>query len=184
MVGASEKEEKPSPPDLPALSKDELWAQEATRPMLRGAVLKVSYLMEPDMETERFKVLVQYLADQQYTAGELAYAADELPRDQQLDQKIRYGGRLTPADFERKVKEARLTKERLDKRMSEATKDRVLELEPALGPEHLRRQPGGESQDPYWIIKSEPLEEIFGVTRQRRTRQEDGDSFTYYYNRP
>jgi len=143
--------------------------QPAPREVVRACVMKVAYLMEPDMEDGRARALVEYISDRDWTAEELAHAADVLPRDDQLDQKIRYGGNLTPADFERVVQAIRELSESIKQPMEAKQMRRAIQLEPGLERSDFKqtRQPQHEGPDPYLLTEA-ALGEHFDKTRKRR----------------
>jgi len=139
----------------------------APRGQVRAALLKVAYLMEPDMASERLQALVAYVADQNWSPAELSHAAERLPRDQQLDQKIRYGGRLTPADFERVIQGAKAVAETIKQPLTRDQMERAIELEPELDRTDFTRQKRPHDDNDRWLLGDEPLEQLFGMDRSR-----------------
>ena len=144
----------------------------ASRDVVRLALLRVAYLMEPDMGSDRLRALVEYVADQDWTATELSHAADVLPRDDQLDQKIRYGGNLTPADFDRVIEEIRGLAEGIKKPMGKAKMRRVIQLEPGITRDDFERvsQPHTDDPDPVMLTES-ALQAHFDKTRHPHAHQ-------------
>jgi len=145
------------------------WEQPAGRDVIRGAVLKVLYLMEPDASGDRLKALVAYLADQDYSEAEIIHAANTLPRDDELDQKIRYKGNLTPADWHRVIQRTRTVRDRIDKPMGPGEMQGILELEPQLSRSDFDKVPAGADPDHEYryVLKDQPLEDLFGKSRTR-----------------
>lgn len=139
----------------------------ASRDEVRGALLKVAYLMEPDMASERLQALVAYVHDREWSAAELALAADRLPVDQALDEKIRYGGRLTPNDFQRVIEGARVVADSIKKPLTADQMERAIELEPRLQRHHFRHERRPQHDEDRYVLKAEPLSAIFDKTRTR-----------------
>lgn len=146
---------------------------EAPRDVVRAAVLKVAYLMEPDMSGARLQALVSYLADQGWSAAELTLAADRLPRDDRLDQKIRYGGRLTPADFGRVIEGAEEVADSIKQPLTAEQMEKAVDLEPDLTRSDFRRQKRPHDDEDRWLLQKEPLADLFGMDRQRAERREE-----------
>lgn len=71
--------------------------------------------MQPDIREQplRQKALRQRLEKREYTKGEILYAVDRLADDPELDDKLRYGGDLSAADFRRVIEPMRETRRRL-----------------------------------------------------------------------
>lgn len=141
--------------------------------MVRAALLKVAYLMEPDMSSERLQAMVAYVADEGWSAAELAHAAERLPRDERLDEKIRYGGRLTPADFERVIEGAKEVAETIKQPLTAEQMERAIELEPELSRSDFSRQSRPHDDHDRWLLDDEPLEELFGMDRRRPERRDE-----------
>lgn len=139
----------------------------APRDQVRAVLLKVAYLMEPDMSEARLRALIQYVADQDWTQAELFHAAERLPRDEHLDQKIRYGGRLTPADFDRIIEGTKKIADQIDKPLTRQQMIEAVDLEPALSRSDFRRESRPQHDEDRWILKAEPLRELFGMDRTR-----------------
>ena len=141
----------------------------ADRSVIRMCMLKVAYLMEPDMSNDRFRALVEYLADQDWTNEELTHAANVLPKDQQLDQKIRYGGRLTPADWERIISGIRSIAESIKMPLTKEQMEQAIQLEPGLSRGDFKKtsQPHDDEPDPY-LLSEKALNKHFNKSRQRR----------------
>jgi len=166
LVGPADAEAVlPADRSLSALQAD---TASAPRNAIRAAMLKVVYLMEPDMEGDRFRAMVQYLADQDYTAAELAFAADRLTRDEELDEKLRYGGRITPADFERIIAGHRRLRSRIKKPMYRGQAEEAIELEPDLTWEDFDRQDRPHDDRDSFVVTDEALGRIFDMARTRK----------------
>lgn len=137
---------------------------------MRLALLKVAYLMEPDMDGDRLRALVEYVSDQDWTSAELAYAANQLPCDEALDQKIRYGGHLTPADFERVISGARTLAERIKCPLTKEEMEQAIQLEPKLSRSDFSKQRRPHDDERRWLLDDGPLYDVFGLDRQRHDR--------------
>lgn len=80
----------------------------------------------PDAPADRISLLARLIAQRGYTAAELAYAAQELPFDDYLNSKLRYGKPIMPADFERVIEQVRTKRRLLGERIPESQLDEVL----------------------------------------------------------
>lgn len=71
--------------------------------------------MQPSIKDQplRQKALRKRLEKRDYSKGEILYAVDELADDPELDDKLRYGGDLSAADFRRVIEPIRSTRKRL-----------------------------------------------------------------------
>ena len=97
--------------------------QEASSGELRDALTRLALEVQPDIREQplRQKALKRRLQKRGYTKGEILYAVDELADDPELDDKLRYGGDLSAADFRRVIEPIRKTRKRLiqGKRLTE-----------------------------------------------------------------
>lgn len=142
-------------------------ADQAPRDHVRLAVLKVAYLMEPEMEPTRLRALVEYIADQKWTSADLALAADCLPRDDYLDAKVRYGGCITPADFERVIEGAREVANNIKRPLTKKQMERALQLEPQLSRDDFELQKRPHDDEDRWLLSEAKLEALFDMDRSR-----------------
>jgi len=117
---------------VPALTDEEAWEQPASRETIADTLAMVVSLVEPSADADRVQVLTRYLTAQDYTEAEIKYVADQLPKDEHLDNKMRYGKPLTPADFERVIKRCRKLRARWKKEMDRDTMLELIEMEPSL----------------------------------------------------
>lgn len=117
---------------MPALTNEEAWETPAKRETVADTVTMITALVEPDADKNRVSTLVSYLLSQDYTEAEIRYAAEELPKDEHLDNKMRYGKPLTPADFERVINRSRKVRAKLRKDMDRDTMIEMIEMEPRL----------------------------------------------------
>lgn len=71
--------------------------------------------MQPDIldHATRKKALYARLKKREYSVGEILYAVDQLADDPELDDKLRYGGDLSAADFRRVIEPIRKVRRRL-----------------------------------------------------------------------
>lgn len=125
---------------MPALTDTEAWEEPASRETIASTVGMVVSLVEPDADDDRVQVLTRYLCSQDYTEAEIRYAARELPKDEHLDNKMRYGKPMTPADFERVIKRSRKVRSKLRKSMDRDTMLEMIEMEPALSEEDFGKR--------------------------------------------
>lgn len=112
---------------MPDFSNDEAWERDAHPETVSAVVVSILALVEPSADSDRTEVLTQYLANRDYTDAELRYAARELPRDEHLDAKMRYGKPLTPADFERVINRSRRIRTSLRTAMDRETMIEMIE---------------------------------------------------------
>lgn len=66
-------------------------------------MLHVELALGVEIGEERRVAIVRVLLKRGYTRVDLEHAADELSADPKLDDKLRYGGALTAADFRRVI---------------------------------------------------------------------------------
>ena len=83
-------------PEVPDLRNRKAWLAQAdsTHPVV--AVSQVMDVAAPDAPADRISLLARLIAQRGYTAAELAYAAQELPFDDYLNSKLRYGKPIMP----------------------------------------------------------------------------------------
>lgn len=96
------------------------------------AVSQVMDVAAPDASADRISLLARLVSQREYTAAELAYAAKELPFDDFLNNKLRYGKPIMPADFERVIDEVRTKRRLMDRRIPESQLDELLMELPEL----------------------------------------------------
>lgn len=111
-----------------------------------NALTRLSLEVQPDIldDQARKKALYARLRKREYTKGEILYAVDELSDDPELDEKLRYGGDLSAADFRRVIEPIRETRRRL-KAGQVLTEDEVWHAVDTI-PE-LQREDFGECRD-------------------------------------
>jgi len=156
---------------VPAFTNDEAWEAPAKAETVQNAVGTVISLVEPDADAERVQVLAQYLLAQDYTDAEIRYAARELPRDEHLDNKMRYGKPLTPADFERVINQSRRLRASLQTTMDRDTMMEMIELIPSLTREDFGTR-HDERNQPVFLLKADALD---------RYNSKDLDAEARYY---
>lgn len=69
--------------------------------LLTDALLSLHVSLGVRIETDRLRVLREDLRGMHFTREELAAVVRWLKADAYLDEKVRYGGKITPADFAR-----------------------------------------------------------------------------------
>lgn len=147
----------PSLPETPSLASRK-WEEQPSKEQLGDALTRLSLEVQPDIldDTARKKALYARLRKREYTLGEILYAVDELADDPQLDEKLRYGGDLSAADFRRVIEPVRETRQRLKggKVLIEEEVWKAVETIPELD-----REDFGECRDPdvrrRFILKSD-----------------------------
>lgn len=144
---------------MPALTDEEAWQAAAERETVADTVTMITALVEPDADKNRVSTLVSYLLSQDYTEAEIRYAAQELPKDEHLDNKMRYGKPLTPADFERVIKRSRKVRAKLRKDMDRDTMIEMIEMEPALSRDDFGKRHDNDNNTVY-KLKAEARERI------------------------
>lgn len=146
---------------MPALTDSESWEQPLQEETLQETVTQIALLVEPDVSEKRINALSLFLRRQDYTDAEIRYAAGELPKDKHLDNKMRYGKPLTPADFERVIDKIRKTRKVLTQKRIPENKvgDLVEEID------ELKREDFGQmgfdgKDNPVYTVKSKARERI------------------------
>ena len=93
----------------------EKWKSPVSSGELTDALTRLALEVQPDIRDQplRQKALRQRLEQRGYTKGEILYAVDELADGPELDDKLRYGGDLSAADFRRVIEPIRKTRRRL-----------------------------------------------------------------------
>jgi hypothetical protein len=156
---------------VPEFTNDEAWEAPASPETVQDAVGTVVSLVEPDADEQRVQVLAQYLLAQGYTDAEIRYAARELPRDEHLDNKMRYGKPLTPADFDRVINQSRRIRASLQTTMDRDTMMEMIELIDELEREDFGTR-HDENNQPVFLLKSDALD---------RYNSKDLDAEARYY---
>ena len=142
---------------MPEFTNEEAWEAPASPETVQDAVGTVVSLVEPSADEERVQVLAQYLLARDYTDAEIRYAARELPRDEHLDNKMRYGKPLTPADFERVIGKTRRIRASLQTTMDRDTMMEMIGMIPELEREDFGTR-HDENNQPVFLLKSGALE--------------------------
>ena len=150
---------------MPALTDEEAWAAPLRPETVRDTVGTIVALVEPSADPDRVQVLSQYLMAQDYTDAEIRYAARELPKDEHLDAKMRYGKPLTPADFERVISRIRRLRSVLSQqRIPEDRVQGLVEEMPELSREDFG-QMGFDGQDnPVYTLRKEARQRLENST--------------------
>lgn len=138
---------------MPALTDNEAWEGQLRPETAQKAVGTIVSLVEPDADTDRVQVLTQYLLSQDYSDAEIRYAANELPKDEHLDAKMRYGKPLTPADFERVIKRCRKVRAQWKQEMDRDTMVELIEMEPRLSREDFGKRHDRDNNTVYMLKK-------------------------------
>jgi hypothetical protein len=125
-------------PTLPSISDEQLWLVPAERSHVTAAVSHVLAACEPGAQSERVALFARMVALRCYTAAELAYAAQELPFDQVVNDKLRFNRPVMPADFERIIKLHRKKRAKLRRAMPLADAEELaMEFPDELSIEHF-----------------------------------------------
>lgn len=109
----------------------------------------------------RKKALYARLRKREYSFGELIYAVDRLADDPDLDEKIRYGGDLSAADFRRVIEPIQTTRKRLltTKLLTKSEMWTAIETVPTLERNHFGAcRPEEEARR--FVLKSEVRDKI------------------------
>jgi len=109
----------------------------------------------------RQKALKKRLRKREYSKGEILYAVDELADDPELDDKLRYGGDLSAADFRRIIEPIRETRARLldGQFLSEKEVYDATDAVPGLTTDDFGRARSEDSERPY-ILKNKARERL------------------------
>ncbi len=102
----------------------------ASREQAAAAVGAVVGMTAAEMDAEDIRTLAAMVVRRGYTAAELAYAMEELMYDEELDKKLRFKGRITPADFERVISAHRRMRRRLEQLLSRYEVNRLIDEYP------------------------------------------------------
>jgi len=104
----------PTLAETPSLASRK-WEEQPSKQELGDALTRLSLEVQPDIldDQARKKALYARLRKREYSKGEVLYAVDELSDDPELDEKLRYGGDLSAADFRRVIEPIRETRRRL-----------------------------------------------------------------------
>jgi len=104
----------PTLAETPSLASRK-WEEQPSKQELGDALTRLSLEVQPDIldDQARKKALYARLRKREYSKGEILYAVDELADDPELDEKLRYGGDLSAADFRRVIEPIRETRRRL-----------------------------------------------------------------------
>lgn len=111
---------------MPDLRDSDGWMQKADKTHPVVAVSQVMDVAAPDASADRISLLARLIAQRGYTAAELAYAAQELPFDDYLNDKLRYGKTIMPADFERVIERVRVKRRLIGQKIPESKLDELL----------------------------------------------------------
>lgn len=145
---------------MPALTNDEAWDRRATPETLQTVVTQTILLVAPETDERRVDAITRFLASEGYTEAELVYAARELPKDEHLDAKLRYGKPLTPADFERVIKQARRLRANLKTEMSREEMIEIVEMHDELTEDDFGQRQNKSNETTY-LLKKEARTRLF-----------------------
>lgn len=93
----------PQPLRVPALRERDAWAGRATPELVGIAVTRALVQCGAKADHHSVSELSALVASRGYSPAELAYAAQELPFDNEVDWKKKQGQNVTAADFERVI---------------------------------------------------------------------------------
>ena len=124
------------------------------------AVSQVMDVAAPDASGDRISLLARLISQRGYTAAELAYAAQELPFDDYLNDKLRYGKSILPADFERVIGQIRQKRRLIGQKIPERKLDELLLDLPDLSREDFGRCGFDSKGHPQYIMKAEAKAKI------------------------
>lgn len=135
---------------------DEAWTEPAGEELVAQAVTKIVQLVQPSRETDEewLQAFVGFVVGEGYTEGEIRHAAAALPKDEHLDNKLRYGRSFTPADIERVIKTVRRARANLKTSMTRAEMQTAIEMEPALSREDFGKR-HDQDNTPVFLLTAE-----------------------------
>lgn len=140
------------------------WRREISRGELTDALTRLALEVQPSIREQplRQKALRRRLEKREYTLGEVLYAVDQLADDPELDDKLRYGGDLSAADFRRVIEPIRQTRRRLvdSKVLTEEEVWQAVETVPGL------------ERDDFGVCRGEGRERRFCLIAEARERIE------------
>jgi len=140
---------------VPDLRDDDGWMVPAENSHPVVAVSQVMDVAAPDASADRISLLARLISQRGYTAAELAYAAQELPFDEYLNDKLRYGKSIMPADFERVIKQVRKKRSLLGKKLTEQKMEELVMELPDLKRSDFGVCSRNSKDDPIFILKAE-----------------------------
>jgi len=86
-------------------------------------------LVYGDLKLDKVKEIAPFLQSR-YSSAELAWGVRELTYDTDLDDKRRYKGELSPADFERVLRKRAVLLKSLKMRLTEQERDKLIRIWP------------------------------------------------------
>ena len=123
---------------MPSILNESAWLEPATPEQAAEAVSMILMMTDQNQSDERVAMFNRMIAGRGYSRAELAWAAREMPFDEQVNDKIRYRQPITPADFEAVVKRIRKTRSKLKRPITQKQVDELCDEYPdALSPEHF-----------------------------------------------
>lgn len=146
---------------MPAVYDEEAWGVPAEREHVAEAVTTTTVLVEPSISDTRVQALIAFLSEEGYSAAEMAYAARELPKDEHLDAKMRYGKPLTPSDFERVIKRSRKVRAKWRQSMGYDTMVEMIEMTPELSREDFGHRHDSDNRTVY-MLKADARKRLEG----------------------
>lgn len=130
--GGSDLQDLPQAPSF----FDSEWLDSISTRVLKSALSRLALEVQPAIMENRArqKALFERLQKRDYTRGEILFAVDRLADDPELDDKLRYGGDLSGADFRRVIEPLRKMRSRLKqgKRLTEDEVWDAIELLPEI----------------------------------------------------
>lgn len=102
---------------VPSLRDPDAWGGRAPADLVAVAVTRTISDAGIRMDPDRIAGLSSLVASRGYSPAELAYAAQELPFDTEVDWKKKMGQSMTAADFERVITAHRKLRENLKMRL-------------------------------------------------------------------
>lgn len=147
---------------MPSLLSEN-WTLRAGEQHITDALTRLALEVQPSIieRDARLGALVRRLQKRSYSKGEILYAVDELADNPDLDDKLRYGGDLSAADFRRVIEPIRETRRRLmsGEILTEGEMWRAAETVPELSTEDFG-QCRDQTHDRRFTLKSEARERL------------------------
>ena len=112
-------------PQVPSILDDDAWQEPATGTQAARAVTVVHLVYDQPISDDRAAMFTRMIAKRGYTAAELAYAAQQMPFDEEVNDKVRYGRPIMPADFEQCIRKVRRTRSMLRRPISQSQVDEL-----------------------------------------------------------
>lgn len=169
-------------PDLGGIPSplSQTWTEEPSEELRAACVTMLAIEVQPNVADDQLRMaaLKRRLRKRGYTRGELLYATDRLADDPELDDKIRYGGTLSGADFRRVIEPCRQVRRKIvqahtrrggdfpEKRqyreLTEQEMREAVDLIPELDVEDFGDRPGQRDNQTLYILKADARERLEG----------------------